>query len=86
LEGEALLSYQSQASSSSLALQRKAAPSEAMSEQVLGEEPFRESGLCQYAQKMTACFGHLGKEIKDVHVDFFGLHYVDEVFPQVYSK
>lgn len=64
------MSYQSQASSSSLALQRKAAPSEAMSEQVLGEEPYSENGLCQYAQKMTACFGHLGKEIKDMHVDF----------------
>lgn len=61
--------YQSQASSW-LTLQRKAAPSEAMSEQVLGEEPYGENGLCQYAQKMTACFGHLGKKIKDVHVDF----------------
>lgn len=64
LEEEALLSYQSQASSGWLTLQRKAAPSEAMSEQVLGE-----SGLCQYARKMTACFGHLGKEIKYVRVD-----------------
>lgn len=70
LEKEALLSYQSQASSSWFTLQRKAAPSEAMSEQVLGEEPYSENGLCQYAQKMTACFGHLGKEIKDVHVNF----------------
>lgn len=77
--------YQSQASSW-LTLQRKAARSEAMSEQVLGEEPYSGNGLCQYAQKMTACFGHLGKKIKDVHVDFFGLHYVDEVFSEVYSK
>lgn len=44
-----------------MVLQRKAAPSEAMSEQVLGEEPYGENGLCQYARKMTACFGHLGK-------------------------
>lgn len=73
LEEEAPLSYQSQASSSWLTLQRKAAPSEAMSEQVLGEEPYWENGLCQYAQKMTACFGRLGKEIKDMHVDFLSL-------------
>lgn len=53
-----------------MTLSRKAAPSEAMSEQVLGEESYSENGLCQYAQKMTACFGHLGKETKDVHVDF----------------
>lgn len=69
LEEEAPFSYQSQASSSWLTLQRKAAPSEAMSEQVLGKEPYWENGLCHYAQKMTACFGRLGKEIKDVHVD-----------------
>lgn len=69
MEEEAPLSYQSQASSSGLTLQGKAAPSEAMSEEALGEEPYWENGLCQYAQKMTACFGHLGKEMKDVHVD-----------------
>lgn len=70
LEEEALLSYQSRASSSWLTLRRKAGPSEAMSEQVLGEEPYWENGLCQYAQKMTACFGRLGK---DVHVNVLSL-------------
>lgn len=69
-----------------MTLQRKAAPAEAMSEQVLSEEPYGVKGLCQYAQKMTACFGHLGKEIKMCMWVFFGLHYRDEVFPQVYSK
>lgn len=76
---------QSQAGSSWLPLQRKAAPSEAMSEQVLGEEPCRGNGWCQYAQKMTACFGRLGKEIKAVY-GVFGLCYVDEVVLQVYGK
>ncbi|KAF4791218.1 Actin-binding LIM protein 1 [Turdus rufiventris] len=34
-----------------------------MSEQVVGEEPCGVKGFCQYAQKMTACFGHLGEEL-----------------------
>ncbi|RMC11364.1 hypothetical protein DUI87_11483 [Hirundo rustica rustica] len=34
-----------------------------MSEQVLGEEPYGLKGFCHYAQKMTACFGHLGEEL-----------------------
>ncbi|TRZ25603.1 hypothetical protein HGM15179_001662 [Zosterops borbonicus] len=34
-----------------------------MSEQVLAEEPYGVKSFCQYAQKMTACFGHLGEEL-----------------------
>lgn len=34
-----------------------------MSEQTLGEESSNENGLCQYAQKITACFGGMGKTI-----------------------
>lgn len=71
MEEEAPLASQSEARRSWLTLQGEAAPPGAMSQQVLGEEPPSNSGLCHYAQKMTACFGHLGKEIKDVHEDFF---------------
>lgn len=32
-----------------------------MSEEIFGEESSYENGLCQYAQKITACFGGMGK-------------------------
>ena len=40
---------------------REAAACRVMDEAGLPEEPYPDRILCQYAQKITACFGGMGK-------------------------